>query len=377
MRPLPPELVSPLPPLFAGWIGEILQQPVPEEARATCLDCAMCNRDQREPAAQEVFFNPNTKCCTYHPDLPNFLAGRILADNSPAMQEGRRRLLSRLSGPAVVRPQGVFPSLEEGARHTVLNPNFGHDETMLCPYFLEDGLCGIWQHRNARCSTWFCKHTRGSVGRDFWRTLKTFLAAVEQHLAAWCIHRLEAGTNSFRELFPPPGAPDLELFQRQQTFFYRSALPSDWISRPEAEELKRMMWGRWLDREPLFFQECSSAVSGLDWGQVAAIGGHALRHGEAALQEAFATWLNDEVPPVLEAASYRMIPLDDNVVRVWAYSNYDPVDLPKSAIEALQHFDGRSTDDAISCAAGGNPPLSRDLVRTMCDFGILKPATSH
>jgi hypothetical protein len=30
-----------LPPTYAGWIGQLLQAPIPEETEATCSDCAM------------------------------------------------------------------------------------------------------------------------------------------------------------------------------------------------------------------------------------------------------------------------------------------------------------------------------------------------
>lgn len=358
-----------LPPLYARWIDELLHKPIPEETKATCLDCAMCHS---VTPSQDVVFNPNTKCCTYHPDLPNFLAGSILADTNAAAQAGRNRLLSRLTGTAVLRPQGVFPSLEEGARYTLWNPDFGQFEGMLCPYFLEDGLCSIWQHRNARCSTWFCKHVRGATGRDFWRALKELLAAVEQHVSTWCVHLLDAGSPSFRELFPPPGVPNLELFQRQQDFFYRTALPSDHISTSEAAELRVQMWGRWLGKEQAFYLESSAAVSQMDWEQVAAIGGESLVQHSLRLVQAFAALLNEDIGQSLKAGAYRMIPLNETMVRVWAYSNYDPVDLPESAIRALVYFDGRSTGEVITRARDAGISLTSALVRTMCDYGILQ-----
>ena len=83
-----------LPPLYARWTDELLGGPIPAETRATCLDCAMWVKEGRNPAAydpftgQEISFLPSTKCCTYVPSLPNFLAGGVLLDEDPAVAPG-------------------------------------------------------------------------------------------------------------------------------------------------------------------------------------------------------------------------------------------------------------------------------------------------
>ena len=152
-------------PLYAQWIDDLLKAPLAEESKATCRDCPMCGSTE-SPELAGVRFRADTKCCTYHPGIPNFLAGAILADDDLFAREGQKRLRMRMQGAASLRPQGIFPSLAESAKYTLLNPGFGNDPSMLCPYYISEtgGLCGIWKHRNSRCATWFCKHERGAVG---------------------------------------------------------------------------------------------------------------------------------------------------------------------------------------------------------------------
>lgn len=70
-----------IPPLYAPWLRDIVGGPIPAETRATCDRCVMLPTEGSAPDA--VFFSPITKCCTYQPTIPNFLAGRIWADGRP------------------------------------------------------------------------------------------------------------------------------------------------------------------------------------------------------------------------------------------------------------------------------------------------------
>lgn len=368
------DLTSVLPPLYSRWMSDALRHPIPEERKATCSNCAMCSGD---PASEEgvVHFSPDTKCCTYNPDIPNFLAGAILKDSNPDSAEGKTRFLSRFGRTAILRPQGVCPSLAESASHTVLNDGFGSDPSMLCPHYIQEGggLCGIWEHRNARCATFFCKHERGAVGRNFWRSLKELLAGVEESLSLWCIHSLRAGTEAFRELFQP-GDPDLARFQEQQELLYRSALPGKYISESEAMELKQQMWGDWLGREAAFYVECNSAVTRMTWGDVIAVGGQKVLNYANCVQELFADLLDAHIPPALKPAQYRAIPLrGGEIMRVWGYSQYDPIDLPAFVLQAIPYFDGSPTHMVLERINDRKEiALTPELVQILFDFGILQ-----
>src|SRR5947209_14647397 len=85
-----------LPPLYAAWMDQLLAGSIPEETEATCSDCAMCTTGSGQASVSPFFFDPRTKCCTYIPQLPNFLVGRILADDDPAFAAGRATVEARL-----------------------------------------------------------------------------------------------------------------------------------------------------------------------------------------------------------------------------------------------------------------------------------------
>ena len=78
---------SPLPPLYAAWMTDLLVGAIPTETKSTCGNCAMA-----APAGTVIseknagdFFDPDLKCCTFTPTPPNFLVGRILSDIDPAL----------------------------------------------------------------------------------------------------------------------------------------------------------------------------------------------------------------------------------------------------------------------------------------------------
>src|ERR1700759_1770543 len=72
-----------LPPLYQRILPELgLDWPL-QERRATCVNCEMVRQGE---------FHAGLKCCTYYPDLTNFMAGAILAQGGTAAQTLLRRL---------------------------------------------------------------------------------------------------------------------------------------------------------------------------------------------------------------------------------------------------------------------------------------------
>src|SRR5580692_10598849 len=94
-----------LPALYAPWLRIVAGGPIPAEVKATCDRCAML----APPSARTdvVHFRPETKCCTFQPSLPNFLAGRILSEPDPSMAEGRKAVETRIAGRVAVKPSKV------------------------------------------------------------------------------------------------------------------------------------------------------------------------------------------------------------------------------------------------------------------------------
>src|SRR5262249_54047658 len=155
---------SPLPPLYATWIDQLLGARIPAETDATCDDCAMCApAGTASQSTAEMFYNPDTKCCTYVPTLPNYLVGRILRDDDPAFAAGRKTVETRLENGVAVTPLGLgmFPVFGLLYRQTA-EQTFGRSKSLLCPHFMAEagGRCGVWKHRAAVCATWYCKFVR-------------------------------------------------------------------------------------------------------------------------------------------------------------------------------------------------------------------------
>jgi hypothetical protein len=367
-----PTGASPLPPLYAGWMEDLLQAPIPEEKEATCSNCPMCSSSTIRRTEKDSVFNSSTKCCTYIPKIPNFLAGRILADHVTDAAKGRQAFEAYFNQTAVIRPQGVFPDYTFTLRYS--SEVFGTEADMRCPYYLheEGGLCGIWRHRAAVCSTWFCKYVRGVVGRKFWKTLNELLAVVQVNLSYWCMHQLEVGSKDFRKLFHWSETPDLITnFERQiylhQSLFGRLEDPAQFL------EFRKREWGIWLNREKEFYQECARLVSPLSWADVTSILGQSIAQRISLTKEDFAQLLSDSLPSQLRPGKCITADLSETEVRVWGYALYDPIDLPKSILEVIPYFDGHSTEEVLQrILAETGKSLQPEMLRRLVDFGILQ-----
>src|SRR4051812_32253399 len=135
-----PNLLDALPSLYGNLLPELFAKGIPAEAKATCANCAMCQpRDDGESPSSAVeavdgqnrFFKPDTKCCTYHPRLPNYLVGALLADSSAEMAEGRRRMEEKIASGIGLTPQW----LRAPAKYSLLYANqrtaFGRASSLL------------------------------------------------------------------------------------------------------------------------------------------------------------------------------------------------------------------------------------------------------
>lgn len=338
-----------LPPLYDRWISALLDGPIPAEAESTCMNCPMTEQGGRNKS--DYLFHPDTKCCTYMPDLPNYLVGRILGDNEPAFASGRAAFEAQFPEGMIVTPLGVYPPESYSTRYRENLDRFGIDPGMRCPFYLneEGGLCGIWKHRNSRCATWFCKYSHGSRSVIFWKYMDQLLTAVEKNLSHWCFQQLNDDDAALEELFPPPQS-QVDL-SRQQLY-----------------------WGRWWRKEREFFQECSALVDSLSWEDVGAIGGQEIRIPARLVYLSYGRMQSDRLPEYLKVASWKKIALQNSdCYRIWAYNRYDPLDVSKSILDQLHHFDGQTPVAGVLRRANKNGvKLNRKLVRKFLDFGILE-----
>jgi hypothetical protein len=353
-----------LPPLYARWASEFLSGPIPAETEATCSNCAMLPADGGNAhTAAAAFFNPDTKCCTYLPVLPNFLVGRMLADDSGEFARGRATLEARLTTGVAVTPFGIGRSATFDLLYvTSATSWFGRARSMRCPHYIDEvgGQCGVWRHRAAVCATWFCKHRRGAVGHRFWQALHRLLSAVERELSLWCALELGVSSHAFRRFLnerkgaPSPGPADL-----------------DGVSDKEARA-----FGEWSGRESDYFRECGRLVDALRWHDVERICGSEVRALMTVTREAFDELRSSTIPRLLRAGSFKVIGHGQRSSIVEGYDGGDCIELPAEVLEVLHRFDGSmSTTQTLQriCTETGLT-IERDLVRLLVDFEILIPA---
>ncbi len=361
--PTPNNATAELPPLYATWMDQLLGGSIPEETKATCADCAMCSKPGDPPqTSSNIYFNPKIKCCSFLPELCNFLVGRILSDDHPAVTHGQASVRERLGARVAVTPMGIGRTPVYNLLYGTSPNTFGRSATLLCPHYVkESGRCGIWRHREATCATWFCKHVRGATGKEFWETLHHLFSAIEKGLAQWCVLELDLQPEALQHLFPATAT------QVQDTGSGGNDLEGE--VDPQAY---RADWGNWAGREEEFYLACARLVDPLSWEDVMAICGSEVRILARLALKAYKTLMSDEIPNSLKTSPYSVVSTSPDFTRVVTYSGYDPLDLPQPLMNLLHHFDGRPTDEVLwAIAEEEGIELDESLVRKLADFRIL------
>ena len=361
-RRLPVVQPSSLPPLYAAWMDELLAAPLPQETEATCDDCVMLP-GPGEPVGGDSF-DPSTKCCTYLPELANFLVGRVLVDRDPAAKHGRETVEQRIDAKIAVTPLWIAPPAPYRAVYEIATTNleWGRVRSLRCPHYLEgQGFnCGIWKSRNSVCATWFCKHVRGAVGMGLWlEGIQPLLANVERALSLWCVLELGCDDETLRGLRPPSRpahVPDIEHGAELRTDPVRYA----------------RLWGRWLGKEREFYAKCANLVDRLAWKDVLAIGGDELRARARVAKELFPVHSSPKVPHRLRVGPFEIAAMGEQGARVSTYSKYDALELPTVLVSLLARFDGRPTTEVTrEIARTEGVDVDDGLLRKLVDFGIL------
>ncbi len=353
-----------MPVLYSPWLMTLLGQSVPKEQSIKCHACSMCANEQEPVLPQVTYYRPDAKCCTYWPQLPNFLVGAILSDTDPDAMAGRERVATLISDTDCATPLGLRPSLSFQLRHDHAPEDFfGRTTTLRCPFFaVESGGCSIWKHRNSVCATYFCKIERGAVGLRFWRTLRDLLTAVEQELSLWCLSELKLQADATGLLIQSTQAAGPHGLQT--------------LDGGRIAETHRRLWGDWDGREREFFESCAGLVSALEWRDVLSICGPQVRV-LADLAARKLTGLDDRrISERLRLAKYSVLAPGRNGARqVVTYRESDPREVSSDLLKILPYFDGRSTRatlEAVRTETGLD--LSDDLLQALCDVELLVDA---
>lgn len=343
-----------LPDLYQRWVMELLPGGIPREREATCLDCAMCAGSGGCGENTLELYNPATKCCTYFPELPNYLVGRAIGVDTPGAQALRNFIEDDQDTRGVATLRSVRPDAKIAtiySRHH--QEGFGQDIEMLCPYAIpssagEGPLCGIWKQRNSVCSTWFCKHTKGVTGYHFWRSLQGLLASLERSLSWWAITQV---------LQTPAAAISVSAFR---------------VDRRNEITLRADAWKQWPGSRAAFYEACAEHVERLSAREAIAIAGMEGQLHEIELNSRYGSLHAQELPPRLQVAPFKIVGQDGRRTILQPTQWPEALDAPAALVPLLRYFDGRPTEAAIEAIRlETQTRLDPKLVRRLYDFGIL------
>jgi hypothetical protein len=329
-----PALRETLPPPYRDLLGAPFDREVPEESKATCASCAMVAGNVGTLATSPVsgrpqLFRADTKCCTYHPRLPNHLVGALLDDPDPALAEGRARVRERIRSRVGATPEWLQPPRTFTLLYDSAHGAFGRAAGLRCPYYAEgEGSCTIWRYREAVCATYYCKYVAGADGRRLWTAVKELLSLVEIQLARAALlevaPELLDRTSWARPQAAPIGPEDI-----------------DGIAPPAEEYDAR--WGSWAGREEALYRACHRYVQRLGPSDVDALLGLDGVLARRALSRAIDAATSARLPPVLRLSpEATVVWLGDGSVALARHSPLEAVVLPGAAYRLLVRFTGAS-----------------------------------
>ncbi len=335
--------------LYDGWFAALLG-PVPREPLSTCRECPMCE-------GAGLTFDPASKCCTYQPRMANYLVGGLLCDDSSEHVEGRAQVMTRIRERRWISPLALerspLPALAYDRFQRRREPGFfGRSQALRCPLFnSEHGNCGVWQHRESMCATWFCKHVRGATGYYFWQRVRAFLAEAEQAVSRWCLLELGFSAEALDALVPPSE---------------RALTPTPDLDGRVDEGAHARHWGEWVGREHELYLKTNSLVRELSPERLLAVGGARLQVRMAVLESAYRRVNEVRLPGKVRCGQLVLQPQPGSVIRVGTYSPYDPLELPVSIVDAIRAGGVLSTPELLN-----QPGIDLNVVRILLDFGLL------
>ncbi len=348
-----------LPPLFQRWIDEALDRELPTEQRASCLRCPMSQEFAPERPAEAAFFHPRSKCCTYLPVLRNFQVGAVLADTDPAMAFGRRTVRERIARHTAITPLGLgWPATFERMYGEDMDRDFGQRVQMRCPHYIDrdGGLCGVWRHRNAICSTWFCRHESGYRGREVWKAVEKLLDIAELGVTLWCLEQLDMPAALMATL-AHDDSPEATLDGDVEI----------------TEELRRGIWGPWFGREEELYVASAELVADAGWDLVVQVGGARVRRKLERLEEALEDLDNERLPPFVQGGT--LVERVEDEQGVWVSSSGRPYDIepmPRELVEVLKGLGALDTDDLVERVEERlRRKVAASEVRAWVDQGLL------
>jgi len=303
-------------------------------------------------------FAPDTKCCTFNPRIPNFMAGAILSDTDPAMEEGRRRITARIESREGIFPNGVYPTTRYHQLYLEKSrEGFGRERELLCPFFQEGRYnCTVWKYRESICALWFCKHLAGARGREFWNAVIDYMKFMQESLIN--VSAYMCGLEPV-DPYGEGGRPEY-------------IVPDD---KQLAEQSYAALWKDWAGHEIEYFTRCYESVVNLEPGPILKI--H--EKGEP-LAEKIASIANEIItlPEILMLDKRRVDDQNDGFYRI-ELTNYIEIlerhiawsfRMPKNILDP---FDGKTSTHQVvkQIAAKAGVKVEPEILIALYRHGIL------
>jgi hypothetical protein len=242
------KIIDSVPAFYHSFLPQVFQLKIPPEPFSDCFKCPMI-AGSRDELSQDLSkpFAPDTKCCTFTPRLPNYMAGAILSDYDPAMEEGKKRITEKIRSGEGIFPNGVYPTRKYNELYLEKSRmEFGRNNELLCPYFVEGKYnCTIWKYREAICALWFCKHLAGRRGTEFWNAVIDYIKFMQQSLINISAYRCGLqpvdpyGEGGYPEYIVPKSAED-------------------------ADKLYSGIWKEWKGHEAEYYRRCYEIIVNME-----------------------------------------------------------------------------------------------------------------
>ncbi len=352
-------IIDHLPPLYRSFLPAFFERQIPLEGVATCGKCVMLEQPG-SASSGELSFSPQLKCCTHHPELPNYLVGALLSNSGPAFAEGIRRVREKIRSRIGITPLGIMrPGKYSLLIKNSLSEFFGRSETLICPYYEADkGICSVMPYRESVCSTWFCKYVSGADGKTFWSSTQRYLEGVEHVLKRYPLLLKGFDISYFditSDIQEPLTVQELDDLPPLQGYY-------------------AALWGDWLGREEDFYLEAYRTVSSLNRNNFENIEGVVQKGLLQDVEKKYAAMMSAAIPERLRKSSeLSQTRLSEDFYLLAAYSIYDPLKVSARLYNCLHYFDGtRSNSDALKIIQERlRVALSDKMIEKLYRFRIL------
>ena len=199
--------------------------------------CSKCHREKTDN------YRSDCRCCTYFPQIPNFLLGLALKD--PNSEHLVRKLIE--NGNALPEGSQFSPKQFYDTTKEISDELFGKSTLLTCP-FIDSGkpVCGIYPYRGSICATFFCENDHGDEGSEYWEKVQALVGQIETSICQWAMDKVGLDAKSYIE--------------RLNSLCDKIGELSDPSSGTWSLSTRKFLWGEWFGRERDFFEECADLV---------------------------------------------------------------------------------------------------------------------